>query len=33
MYPGFKDEGYAWGMSIDLNSCIGLQCLRCGVPI
>jgi MoCo/4Fe-4S cofactor protein with predicted Tat translocation signal len=23
MYPGFKYEGYAWGMSIDLNKCIG----------
>jgi MoCo/4Fe-4S cofactor protein with predicted Tat translocation signal len=23
LYPGFAYEGYAWGMSIDLNSCIG----------
>jgi Fe-S-cluster-containing dehydrogenase component len=23
LYPGFKSEGYAWGMSIDLNRCIG----------
>jgi len=23
MYPGYTNEGYAWGMSIDLNSCIG----------
>lgn len=23
LYPGFEYEGYAWGMSIDLNSCIG----------
>jgi molybdopterin-containing oxidoreductase family iron-sulfur binding subunit len=23
LYAGFKNEGYAWGMSIDLNSCIG----------
>jgi Fe-S-cluster-containing dehydrogenase component len=23
LYPGFKDEGYAWGMAIDLNSCTG----------
>ena len=29
LYPGFKDEGYAWGMSIDLNSCIG--CNACVV--
>jgi len=29
MYPGYKDEGYAWGMSIDLNSCIG--CNACVV--
>ncbi len=29
MYPGFKYEGYAWGMSIDLNKCIG--CNACVV--
>jgi molybdopterin-containing oxidoreductase family iron-sulfur binding subunit len=23
LYPGFKNEGYAWGMAIDLNSCTG----------
>jgi len=23
LYPGFKYEGYAWGMAIDLNSCTG----------
>jgi molybdopterin-containing oxidoreductase family iron-sulfur binding subunit len=23
LYPGFKYEGNAWGMAIDLNSCIG----------
>ena len=23
LYPGFKYEGYAWGMSIDLNKCVG----------
>ena len=23
VYPGYKYEGYAWGMSIDLNRCIG----------
>jgi molybdopterin-containing oxidoreductase family iron-sulfur binding subunit len=23
LYPGFAYEGYAWGMAIDLNSCIG----------
>jgi MoCo/4Fe-4S cofactor protein with predicted Tat translocation signal len=23
IYPGFKYEGYAWGMSIDLNRCVG----------
>jgi MoCo/4Fe-4S cofactor protein with predicted Tat translocation signal len=23
LYPGFKNEGYAWGMSIDLNRCVG----------
>jgi len=27
LYPGFAYEGYAWGMSIDLNSCIG--CSAC----
>jgi len=29
MYPGFKYEGYSWGMSIDLNRCIG--CNACVV--
>jgi MoCo/4Fe-4S cofactor protein with predicted Tat translocation signal len=29
LYPGYKYEGYAWGMSIDLNSCIG--CNACVV--
>ncbi len=23
LYPGFRYEGYAWGMAIDLNACIG----------
>ena len=23
LYPGFKYEGHAWGLSIDLNSCVG----------
>jgi MoCo/4Fe-4S cofactor protein with predicted Tat translocation signal len=23
LYPGFQSPGYAWGMAIDLNSCIG----------
>ena len=23
IYPGYKYEGYSWGMSIDLNRCIG----------
>jgi MoCo/4Fe-4S cofactor protein with predicted Tat translocation signal len=23
LYPGFKHQGYAWGMSIDLNRCVG----------
>jgi molybdopterin-containing oxidoreductase family iron-sulfur binding subunit len=23
LYPGFKSEGYAWGMAIDLNRCVG----------
>ena len=27
LYPAFKYDGYAWGMSIDLNSCIG--CSAC----
>ncbi len=29
LYPGFKSEGYAWGMSIDLNNCVG--CNACVV--
>lgn len=29
LYPGFKYEGYAWGMTIDINSCIG--CNACVV--
>ena len=29
LYPGHKYEGYAWGMSIDLGSCIG--CNACVV--
>jgi molybdopterin-containing oxidoreductase family iron-sulfur binding subunit len=24
LYPGYKYEGYAWGMAIDVNACIGL---------
>ena len=23
LYPGFKNEGHAWGMLVDLNACIG----------
>jgi MoCo/4Fe-4S cofactor protein with predicted Tat translocation signal len=23
LYPGFKYEGYSWGMAIDLNKCVG----------
>ena len=23
LYPGYKYDGYAWGMSIDVNACIG----------
>ncbi len=23
LYPGYKYDGYAWGMSIDLNRCVG----------
>jgi molybdopterin-containing oxidoreductase family iron-sulfur binding subunit len=29
LYPGYKSDGYAWGMTIDLNSCIG--CNACVV--
>jgi molybdopterin-containing oxidoreductase family iron-sulfur binding subunit len=29
IYPGFKYDGYAWGMSIDVNACIG--CNACMV--
>ncbi|MFZ3217770.1 MAG: TAT-variant-translocated molybdopterin oxidoreductase [Candidatus Acidiferrales bacterium] len=29
LYPGFKSEGYAWGMTIDLNKCVG--CNACVV--
>ena len=29
LYPGFKYEGYAWGMSVNLNACIG--CNACVV--
>jgi MoCo/4Fe-4S cofactor protein with predicted Tat translocation signal len=29
LYPAFKYEGYAWGMSIDLNRCVG--CNACVV--
>jgi molybdopterin-containing oxidoreductase family iron-sulfur binding subunit len=29
LYPAFKYEGYSWGMSIDLNKCVG--CNACVV--
>jgi molybdopterin-containing oxidoreductase family iron-sulfur binding subunit len=29
LYPGFKYDGYAWGMAIDINACIG--CNACMV--
>ncbi|MFY9802802.1 MAG: TAT-variant-translocated molybdopterin oxidoreductase [Candidatus Acidiferrales bacterium] len=29
LYPGYKYEGYAWGMAVDLNKCVG--CNACVV--
>src|ERR1700678_3608004 len=29
LYPGFKSEGYAWGLTVDLNKCVG--CNACVV--
>jgi MoCo/4Fe-4S cofactor protein with predicted Tat translocation signal len=29
LYPGFKSEGYAWGLAVDLNKCVG--CNACVV--
>ncbi|MGH9773609.1 MAG: TAT-variant-translocated molybdopterin oxidoreductase [Candidatus Acidiferrales bacterium] len=29
LYPGYKYEGYAWGMAVDLNRCMG--CAACVV--
>ena len=30
LYPRFKYEGYSWGMTIDLNKCVG--CNACVWP-
>ena len=33
LYPDYRYEGYKWGMTIDLNACVGLRIVHDGLPI